>query len=469
MAEGQESASHRTAGASPAPLAWLSERAAGVSALAGVGSFLVALVTFLAGTKLTVPASLGWALLAITVLAAVAAVILLLLAALGTRRRYRVWWTALGLLGAAAVAGLVWLFIRAPDLVPAAVPNNETAQAARITAATTLRAGALAGAVGLAAIGTLIVNAVGARTAASNLELAREAQTEAREQGQRTAQATQLSLDPTAQGQVTDRYAKAIELLGDENLTVRLGGIYALARVARGSADDHATVVEILSAFVRLNLRADLPVPGAADHSGSDDPDSDADVGGAMESPELPVEPRADVLAAISVLAQLPDRRAEGIGLRADFTGLNFSGLDLSTARLTGANLARVAFSAAAFIGADLSGADLSGAILVGARLDGADLSGANLTGAVLLGAELTRADLTDAHLADADIRRGLLVQAVLTQADFAGANLTRAKVLDTDLSHAIGLSADQLNDAVGDEVTVLPDGLPRPVWWGTS
>ena len=38
------------------------------------------------------------------------------------------------------------------------------------------------------------------------------------------------------EGQVTDRYTKAITQLGDETLNVRVGGIYALERVARDSA-----------------------------------------------------------------------------------------------------------------------------------------------------------------------------------------------------------------------------------------
>ena len=37
------------------------------------------------------------------------------------------------------------------------------------------------------------------------------------------------------EGQVTDRYTRAIEQLGSDKLDVRIGGIYALERVARDS------------------------------------------------------------------------------------------------------------------------------------------------------------------------------------------------------------------------------------------
>ena len=55
----------------------------------------------------------------------------------------------------------------------------------------------------------------------------------------------------TEQGQVTDRYTKAVEQLGSDKLAVRIGGIYALERVARDSERDYPTVIEVLTAFVR--------------------------------------------------------------------------------------------------------------------------------------------------------------------------------------------------------------------------
>lgn len=50
---------------------------------------------------------------------------------------------------------------------------------------------------------------------------------------------------------VTDRYTKSIEQLGSDKLDVRIGGVYALERIARDSSRDHPTVMEVLSAFIR--------------------------------------------------------------------------------------------------------------------------------------------------------------------------------------------------------------------------
>src|SRR5262249_28259945 len=53
------------------------------------------------------------------------------------------------------------------------------------------------------------------------------------------------------EGKLTERFSKAVELLGSEKLDVRLGGIYALERIAQDSQKDHWSVMEILTAFVR--------------------------------------------------------------------------------------------------------------------------------------------------------------------------------------------------------------------------
>jgi hypothetical protein len=60
-------------------------------------------------------------------------------------------------------------------------------------------------------------------------------------------------LQVNRQGQVTDRYTNAIEQLGHAGLEVQVGGIYALERIARDSAADRLTIVEVLTTFIRLH------------------------------------------------------------------------------------------------------------------------------------------------------------------------------------------------------------------------
>ena len=172
------------------------------------------------------------------------------------------------------------------------------------------------------------------------------------------------TLDVTEQGQVTDRYAKAIEQLGSDKLDVRIGGIYALERVARDSARDHPTVMEVLTAFIREHSREQWPPP---------DPDWD-----------LVPYPRPDVQAAVTVVGRRDAKR-------------DIRRIDLTRTKLTYADLTRATLADTDLVYADLTGTNLTGADLRGADLRGADLRGADLTGADLTAANLTHADLGDA------------------------------------------------------------------------
>jgi hypothetical protein len=53
--------------------------------------------------------------------------------------------------------------------------------------------------------------------------------------------------------QTTDLFTRAIGQLGSDKLEVRLGGIYALERIARESEKDHGPIMEVLTAYVREN------------------------------------------------------------------------------------------------------------------------------------------------------------------------------------------------------------------------
>jgi hypothetical protein len=61
-------------------------------------------------------------------------------------------------------------------------------------------------------------------------------------------------------GQITERFTKAIEQLGEEDedgeprLEIRLGGIYALERIARDSVQDYGQIMEILTAYTSAKM-----------------------------------------------------------------------------------------------------------------------------------------------------------------------------------------------------------------------
>ena len=54
----------------------------------------------------------------------------------------------------------------------------------------------------------------------------------------------QETLRISQEGQITERFTKAIDQLGNkDSLAVRVGGIYALERIARDSERDHGPII----------------------------------------------------------------------------------------------------------------------------------------------------------------------------------------------------------------------------------
>jgi Pentapeptide repeats (8 copies) len=197
------------------------------------------------------------------------------------------------------------------------------------------------------------------------------------------------------EGQITERFTRAVEQLGnDEKLDVRLGGIYALERIARDSQTHYEPVVEVLTAFLREHADWRSPTAAVPEYVSEDTPGAEYDVTfgtwvlGGTGNLKLP----EDLQAAATVLGRR-DRKHER---RGSYYRLNLSRVDLAGVQL---------------VDADFAESELSEADLTWANLFGADLSGANLSGANLTAANLTEADLTDAFLTGADlssVRRGL-------------------------------------------------------------
>src|SRR5215217_7240664 len=83
----------------------------------------------------------------------------------------------------------------------------------------------------------------------------------AREGQERTQETTRETLRITEQGQITERFTRAIDQLGESDaktgepkLEIRLGGIYALERIANDSPErDYSPVMAVLTAYVREN------------------------------------------------------------------------------------------------------------------------------------------------------------------------------------------------------------------------
>jgi uncharacterized protein YjbI with pentapeptide repeats len=242
------------------------------------------------------------------------------------------------------------------------------------------------------------------------------------------------------QGQVTERFTKAIDQLGSESLDVRLGGIYALERIAHESERDHWPIVEVLTAFVRERARWSEP-----------------DAGETTPDDKQPKSPDADVQAVLTVLGRRNrDHEREDQFLQLSFTdlrGSNLRGAHLEGASLQRAHLEDATLEEVHLEGADLLHAYLEEANLSKAHLEGADLGEARMEGARLLEARLERASLFGAQLGHAVLMNAHLEGAKLVEARMQGASLEEADLRGADLSDArledAALSRAHLEEAI--------------------
>ena len=257
------------------------------------------------------------------------------------------------------------------------------------------------------------------------------------------------------QGLITDRYAKSIEYLGSSSLDIRLGGIYALERLAEDSPRDRETIIEVLAAFVRGHAR------GKADFT-----EQFRDAGYAGR--------RTDIDAVFRVLGRigrehemavdisgiyLPGTLLRNVTIRnIDLRGSFLQWTDFGKAHLAQTNLTDVSLIWSTFDQTQLPGVVLDGATarntyflranLSKAKIRQADFPHAgfiesNLAGAEMHDSSFHHTDFSDANLSGADLSHSDLasakfVGANLTGANLTGANLSRANMRQANLEGAI-------------------------------
>ena len=177
-------------------------------------------------------------------------------------------------------------------------------------------------------------------------------------------QVAREELQVAQEGQVTERFSRAIDHLGNDSLDVRLGAIYALERIARDSRQDHGPIMEILTAYVREHAPWNPPPEGQ--QPTADDQSlptfSDEDL--------LPTSALAtDIQAAITVLGRRkanydPPEQVLNL-MHTDLCGGNLVQASLQRALLGETNLQKATLFHANLQGADLTEADLRGAPLI--------------------------------------------------------------------------------------------------------
>jgi len=264
--------------------------------------------------------------------------------------------------------------------------------------------------------------------------------------------ATERNVEVAQDSQITERFTRAIDQLGSEKLEVRLGGIYALERIARDSEKDHWSIMEVLTAYVRERS------PWSKD-----------------KKDDSLKRPSSDIQAVLTVLGRRTRTYKNGEEEPLDLRGTDLSMANLEKSHLEGAQLDGVRLEKARLNDARLEAASLYRARLCKARLWRVHLEKADLMEAQLEGAQLNVAHLEEANLSDAKLGRAvlrgahlegaILIQADLVEADLmysylSEADLTVANLSKADLRGATGLTKEQIDSAIIDENTELPEYL---------
>ena len=221
----------------------------------------------------------------------------------------------------------------------------------------------------------------------------------------------QHQAETAERGLLNERYQKGAEMLGSQVLAVRIGGIYALLRLAAEHPKEYnVQIILLLCAFVRH-------------------PTKDEEIEALrVKTDDLP-EMRPDVEEAMVA-----------INIERRVTSINLRDADLRQLRLFGANLSR----------AILWQANLSGAELGRSNLNTADLSGANLHCADMSSADLRRATLHNADLSNAKLYRANLSGVWLKDANLSGTDFCGPEP-DHYPEPATGLTQGQLDEACAD------------------
>ena len=222
---------------------------------------------------------------------------------------------------------------------------------------------------------------------------------------------------------ITERFSKSVEQLGKEkDITVRIGGIYALERIAKDSDNDFWTIMEVLTSYVREN--SSLPL-GLKQY-----PKNEREWEDRQKKLEGLKEVSIDVQAVLTVIGRREDPKF-GRDESIDLSLTNLQGANLRNANLQNSYLMGVNLQNSSLWGANLQGADLREANLQDAFLLGVNLQYSYLWGANLQNAHLWRANLQNAHLVEANLENANLEETDLQNASLWGANLQKAILID--------------------------------------
>ena len=256
-------------------------------------------------------------------------------------------------------------------------------------------------------------------------------------------------------------------MLGNESLSARLGGIYALHRLAGDHPDEyHIQVIELFCAFARHPAQAEQTI---------DWHNSDLDEIFRRSSPL-----REDVQAVMNAIQNRSHtgRKLErNLNFQLDFHSANLANANLNLFDLSGVNLDGANLLGATCFRTNFSSASLVDAVLYRSCLNFANVSDTKLNGTNLVYIDAQRTDFSRAFMMLSNLSGSCLRAANFSHANLSMADLSQATLEDVNLSGAhfgqgirfgmgnqffyARLTQTQLNQAVADaeDPPIFADG----------
>ena len=164
-----------------------------------------------------------------------------------------------------------------------------------------------------------------------------------------TALFTWQQLVVSREGQVTERFTRAVELLGNDDLAVRVGAIRALERLSSDSRADEKTIYSLLAAYVRHRSAwrpgAQWAAMATAEGASDEDKRSAAERADRMacEADHRGIESLEkcafDIQLALTVLGNRPDVLADGTRFPPSLLDADLQGAQLAHGKFAGADL----------------------------------------------------------------------------------------------------------------------------------
>ena len=244
----------------------------------------------------------------------------------------------------------------------------------------------------------------------------------------RRAKTMEDAVEKTELGQRQERLKNAIEHLGHDRDSVRLGGAYELFHLAKDTLLEDTkeklsqTVLDILCAHIRRTT-------------------SESEYRGKHKS-----KPSEEVQSLLTLLFVQEYEVFKGCHINLQGSWLN--GADLREARLWKAALTGVHLQKANLYRAHLQKANLCRAQLQEANLVEAQLQGTTLDRAQLQRSILNRAQLQGANLVETQLQGSILAMAQLQGANLVETQLQAANLVETQLQGAMLFIGIQLQGA---------------------